>query len=333
MAGSSRNQDLQRTALRVSISSWGARFLSALALAPAAGCESTVDSTPKEAAFPCEDPQPLVATGADSGYVMCAGGWMHRAEVTACASALPRADTCASDPAAPGLCTTDSDCADQPNGYCNADPWGGGCYCNYGCTTDADCGDGRICLCGDPVGACATANCTSDADCGGRLCTSYVVEPGCGGTGFACQTGLDECAGDADCPAGAQCTLEGIIRVCREPTCAIGRPFLIDGTPRLAEAETRGDWRADRDGPRLDHLDEATREALSMHWTRAGLMEHASIAAFARFALDLALARRAPRAAPRHAGGDGRRDRARAALLRAGERLRRAAGGARPAID
>jgi len=39
--------------------------------------------------------------------------------------------------------------------------------------------------------------------------------------------------------------------------------------------------------PRVDHLTSLERAALAEHWTRMGQMEHASIAAFARFSLQL----------------------------------------------
>ena len=39
--------------------------------------------------------------------------------------------------------------------------------------------------------------------------------------------------------------------------------------------------------PRVDHLTAAARLTLAQHWTKMGQMEHASIAAFARFSLQL----------------------------------------------
>jgi hypothetical protein len=165
-----------------------------------------------------------------------------------------------------------------------------GCYCQYGCTTDAECGQGAICLCGDPVGQCAAALCTRDDDCASdMLCSSYVATPGCGGTAFACQTPFDTCASDADCTMSAQCTLQAGNHTCVTPTCAIGRPFLVHGTPRVAELAARDDWRSSAEvgEPELRGLSAAQRETLATTWTRAGLMEHASIAAFARFSLQL----------------------------------------------
>lgn len=63
-----------------------------------------------------------------------------------------------------------------------------------------------------------------------------------------------------------------------------GRPLVIDGRARVAEPATRWDWafahaRAEVVGP--------TRAALREAWTRDALLEHASIASFATFTLEL----------------------------------------------
>ena len=63
-----------------------------------------------------------------------------------------------------------------------------------------------------------------------------------------------------------------------------GRPLVVDGLARVAEPATRWDWafahaRAEVVGP--------TRAALREAWTRDALLEHASIASFATFTLEL----------------------------------------------
>ena len=65
-----------------------------------------------------------------------------------------------------------------------------------------------------------------------------------------------------------------------------GRPFLVDRAPRTAEATRRADYSASA-GVLLDGISAVQRAALAAEWTRIGLMEHASVAAFARFALQL----------------------------------------------
>src|SRR5205085_8381976 len=67
---------------------------------------------------------------------------------------------------------------------------------------------------------------------------------------------------------------------------ACGRPFLVQGAPRLASLAPNRDWAV---GLELDvtAFDAATRRALAEGWNQLGLMEHASVAAFARFTLQL----------------------------------------------
>lgn len=75
--------------------------------------------------------------------------------------------------------------------------------------------------------------------------------------------------------------------ICASVGCAVGRPFLVRGAERLAEATARGDWLEEHVRPEVRGLPAELRSRLAAHWTRVGLMEHASIAAFARFALHL----------------------------------------------
>ena len=75
--------------------------------------------------------------------------------------------------------------------------------------------------------------------------------------------------------------------MCVATSCSAGRPFLVEGVERLAGHEERDDWIALDVNPRKDSLPPSVRERLAKRWTGIGLMEHASIAAFARFALQL----------------------------------------------
>jgi hypothetical protein len=83
------------------------------------------------------------------------------------------------------------------------------------------------------------------------------------------------------------CSYQNGRHVCQMTRCAVGRPFLVDGGERLATSETRADWAAGCVVPRSEDLSSSTRERLAGRWTQIGLMEHASIAAFARFTLHL----------------------------------------------
>ncbi|PCC75319.1 hypothetical protein SAMN02745121_03958 [Nannocystis exedens] len=78
--------------------------------------------------------------------------------------------------------------------------------------------------------------------------------------------------------------------------CTDGRPFLVEGTARTAAPTRRRDWQADAPGPSpafLAALDAAARAELAALWTADALAEHASVASFARFTLQL-LAHGAP---------------------------------------
>jgi len=277
-------------------------LVAALGLAPFA-CGGTTELSSADAGgdaaphgdggvLACKNPTPVVVGGIDTGYDRCAGGTMRRRAIVECPVRLPRANaTCPVDAGSPGSCSSDADCTAMPRGYCAQGDGGGlpGCFCNYGCAKDSDCGQNEICVCGDPVGYCASATCTSDASCGGSLeCADYTRNPGCPGKSFACQKPSDTCFSDADCAMGMQCTADMMTghRTCAMPMCAVGRPFLVGGEARLAPAVARGDWSA-AIAPSTRGIDAATRAKLAAAWTAIGQMEHASIAAFARFALQL----------------------------------------------
>jgi len=74
----------------------------------------------------------------------------------------------------------------------------------------------------------------------------------------------------------------------------VGRPFSDGGAARIAGARPSArPWGADQDHggraatPRIDRLSIEERAALADAWTNDALFEHASIASFARFALEL----------------------------------------------
>jgi hypothetical protein len=70
--------------------------------------------------------------------------------------------------------------------------------------------------------------------------------------------------------------------------CSVGgRPFLVASAARTAPSTTRSDWiEPSRDLSSLD-LTPRLRGRLAAHWLRQAELEHASIAAFARFILEL----------------------------------------------
>lgn len=223
----------------------------------------------------CEDPQPILVDGIDTGFDRCEGGQIRRREAVECPTSYPDENPCCGGCPDGSICNTNGEVA---------------CSCVDACTTDAECGPGNLCLCGDPAGICVPATCLTGHDCGaGQECTSFDPTQGCLYLEFACTTPADSCGGDADCvPPNSFCTMmaDGH-RECAPGGCAIGRPFLIDDEARTADIERRTDWCDGAVSLSTHQLDETLRGELARAWEHTARMEHASVAAFARFALDL----------------------------------------------
>ena len=237
----------------------------------------------------CDAPQP-----ADAGFVTCGNGLVHRVARVECQNKLPEA---------PVTCGVEPDtysCDGSAREHCD-DGSGGQApptSCKVGCLTDDDCASGELCRCGPMIGACVAAQCAVDADCSeGYFCREVVTEHGIGcgaGTSFQCQLPSDTCSSPDDCdasadPYGVRCQPEqpGGPLVCQPVEgVACGRPFLVRGTARLAGRAETCDWAmpVDLDASALAH---GTRSALAEAWRELGSMEHASVAAFARFTLQL----------------------------------------------
>lgn len=180
--------------------------------------------------------------------------------------------------------------------YCESDEPDSAETCHNGCRVDADCGESQICSCSgsNEPGTCVAADCRTDDDCGtGELCASTFDS--CGPLEFHCTKPNEVCLSGADCDGGicawgtpyqegAEAQAPG--RYCEYGVC--GRPFLVDARARLADLASREDWR-DSTLPEvaLEDLTWTERQALAHHYARAAQMEHASIAAFARFSLQL----------------------------------------------
>ncbi len=252
----------------------------------------------------CAAPKPVVAGGQSTGLVECGdSGVLHRAESVACPDLLPRATgPCTgrgiSPDAGQGECANDSDCTAKPLGTCNL---GGGhfptCGCSYGCVHDSDCAAGELCQCGAPVGTCVPASCHLDSQCpAGSLCASTPL--GWGGCSwdplaqaYACQSTADACLTDLDCK-DAQAPACGMspdagTRACGPAQLACpGRPFLVGEVARVAGVALRGDW-SSRPRPNTKGLSESACSRLAAYWTETAQMEHASVAAFARFSMEL----------------------------------------------
>jgi hypothetical protein len=240
----------------------------------------------------------------DDGFELCQEGYYHRVEQASCALNLaPFA--CNGKGAVESLCQTDNDCGTGQ--HCLISRSGpvpanspDFCSCAPSCSRDEECGLGGMCDCqhsvsggsGDPAGRCLSPDsvrCRVDADCGaGSFCASYTVSS-CGGTAFACLRLADECVSDEECrKAGkAYCGHDGGHRLCLESDCVVGRPFRVESEDRVAPLVERDDWARGPAAPDAASLPPGLRAELGAYWAKIGQMEHASVAAFARFALQL----------------------------------------------
>ncbi len=248
----------------------------------------------------CAGAVPIMTTdGADSGFARCPDGTIHRVAVTSCNSKI-------NSPACLGnedslSCTTDADCTAKPHGKCvhsegGFDIPGTYCGCEYACENDSEC-DSGVCVCDGVVDAgkghsfCAqSAACITGADCGSGECGITSFFDGCMyNVELACRSANDICRLDADCTGGGKCaTVYGSGQwSCEFEGCAIGRPLLVEGRARTATPKARGDWSVESLDLDLAGLSPELREALAVHWQGAAALEHASIASFARFTLEL----------------------------------------------
>ena len=239
----------------------------------------------------CADPHPLIVEGKDTGFVRCANGALHRTRIADCPVVARDAGIRCEQPQSPGLaCQQDSDCTSAPLGRCDTS-----CKCSYGCVRDSDCPATTLCACAEGGGSCAPTTCATDALCpSGSLCADDFAIAGCSTSRpFSCQSPADECLGADGCPhadgGGPTCVIgDGGIRVCSDLAAQCpGRPFLVEGRARVATLTRTDGWLTDRFGPELSRLTARARQELGAYYDRVAQMEHASVAAFARFALDL----------------------------------------------
>lgn len=248
----------------------------------------------------CMGAEPIMEEdGTESGYARCPDGTIHRYDATIACDTTFGGQRCEGTEESLN-CESDADCTDRPNGVCahiNYVDFGGdttACGCVYACATDADCADGRACVCAGVVDSdnsasfCAPAQCADGADCDTNECGASSYFDGCGySVGLGCREESDMCRLDAECGDFQSCALQYGTGpwTCATEDCAIGRPLLLAEGARTAPLRPRRDWSADV-MPSLD-VSDALRAALAEHWQRVAALEHASVASFARFSLQL----------------------------------------------
>ena len=256
--------------------------------APAQGGAAPQAGAPTQGGAPPQTACPNPVYDSAKKLITCSNGRAHRKDVAVCTFTTPPPAAGGASGAGGGdgttICQSNADCSALPYGYCSGDGGFSLSTCHPGCTSDSECGTGMICACdGVTPGRCTNAGCTIDADCGANsLCAP--VSTTCGPNAFQCTTNLDECISNEDCMYGS-CVVQDGHRKCDNAVC--GRPFLVADAPRVAEIETRGDWLDATLSPDVRALSPIQRAQLAAHWARLGQLEHASIAAFARFNLQL----------------------------------------------
>jgi hypothetical protein len=76
-----------------------------------------------------------------------------------------------------------------------------------------------------------------------------------------------------------------------EDSCGVGRPFILEGRVSVAKLgstdKTTTSWHADGFTVNLTDLSATDRKRLGAAWLKDALLEHASVASFGRFALEL----------------------------------------------
>lgn len=126
-------------------------------------------------------------------------------------------------------------------------------------------------------GVDANGDCVCDQECQMVVQSQWDEENCCGSCWYT--------FGEVLCsePLAGQCHF---IVTMYEEGCGKGRPLIVNDEARVACVTERDDWQRG-DMPRVDGLSPRQRRELAAYWTDAALAEHASVASFARFMLDL----------------------------------------------
>jgi len=229
-------------------------------------------------------------------------GMVHRGSATKCDPTIEMT-ACQGDESR-FFCKTDDDCKDGPHAKCvhGVGQIGTYCGCTYSCVDDAECGEGKACVCkglgtlGAAHSVCAKAACKTDEDCGGSTCGLSTYHNGCSEqVMLACHSREDKCKSTQECRAlngRSSCAVkegregEKPVWQCTTPSCVIGRPLVVEGSARSSSPRERGDWLVDVQVEAKD-VEETARAAIVSYYAEVAAMEHASVASFARFSLEL----------------------------------------------
>lgn len=271
-------------------------------IAPTAGLAQSQDEAPT---IPlCENPQYIAGDlTLESGFSRCEDGRVlrHAPEFIAPTFSGQLCDArTAENPGS--TCRSSADCQDRSFGTCaiqDSGPFEPNCSCVYACMSDLDCNVGEICapaaLTGDTHSKCIRANCRVNKDCESAQCqisTRRNVIGILGRSSLGCRSNQDTCQTDLDCPElfdeCGGCDLDFFAGhwTCVDACAVPGRPFFVQGEQSLPTLVAGTQW--------LNELPKtiavptpAQRDRIAQHWIAAARLEQASVAAFARFALQL----------------------------------------------
>lgn len=124
------------------------------------------------------------------------------------------------------------------------------------------------------------AECPSEAEASAEL-----VGPGCGSDTVSVD-GPGELRSGTDTGFMGEMCCYPVTRVTTNDNCVVGRPYFEQGELVFAEAVRAGGWAGGK-RPDVARLSAEERRVLAAAWTHDALIEHASVAAFAKFALEL----------------------------------------------
>ncbi len=246
---------------------------------------------------PCADPDDVAYLGRSTGVRACADGTLESVAAPRCGAGVS-GGVCGEYGEPFGGCRVNEDCTARPYGQCRDGAFGElGCTCEYGCAVDGDCGSGEVCLCagvtslvGDydaPATRCVPSDCRTGADCTSGVCGVALWNAPCWlDLVMGCRTPADTCRTHADCADGDVCLPSETGWHCTldlNSGWECGRPLLVDRRVRTAGSEGGAAWAADLGAP-TPRGDAAGRAAF---WLHIAALEHASVASFARFSLQL----------------------------------------------
>lgn len=249
--------------------------------------------------------------GRHTGFVTCPDGQVNRLFATT--GWLPSTYV-PPDPPMPlagDACTTHADCTDGLYGSCERPNYTTvyPAVCMYACGSDDDCGDTEICQ--PPLsswfgamdhGVCIRAYCTDAHDCDSWECGYKRNAVDCGSglppgpTLMTCRSAADECRVDDDCdiirwPSSSSSSRHDVCVGsssgfhCGTVVNGCGRPMYdVPGVAITGPVQPGAGWTTPID---VSAVDPATRRELAAYWMRIAALEHASVASFARHALEL----------------------------------------------